>query len=172
MCVCVCVCVCLYIFVFVSLCMRVYSLCFIQCEFEVFSFTWSSVSSLVWYMDILLNNPLLHSYWFLDIFNFLFSGILMLLLWSDILRASVEPMYTSLHLLHSIMSTSFFELQFKSIYHEFCLGVFEDIGFLFFNSITSSTSFILVFSLSLCCIFPGCRRGEYFLKDFEVVSRF
>ena len=38
-----------------------------------------------------------------DTFNFLFSGISVLLLWSDILvlRVCVDPMYTFLHFLHS-----------------------------------------------------------------------
>ena len=49
----------------------------------------------------------------------------MLLLWSDILvlRACVNPMYTSLHLLHSIMYTTFFELQLKPLFiMNFVLG--------------------------------------------------
>ena len=56
-------------------------------------------------MGIVLNSPLPHSYRCLDSLSFLFSGILMLLLRNDILilRACVDPMYTSLHLLHSII---------------------------------------------------------------------
>ena len=42
--------------------------------FEFFSFVWSNVLSLVWYMSIVLN-LLLHSYKRLDTFNFLFSSI-------------------------------------------------------------------------------------------------
>ena len=99
----------------------------------------------------------------------------MLLCCSDILvlRACVDPMYTSLHLLHSIMLTTFFELQLKSlfIYYEFYFRVFKGIGFSFYNYITYFTSFILLLGNSLCCVFFECRRGEY-LKNIEVVSDF
>ena len=68
MCVCVCVCV--------SLCVCVVRLIY----------------------GIALNYPLLHSNRCLDTFDFLFSGILMLLLWSEImlLRTCVDSIYTSL----------------------------------------------------------------------------
>ena len=51
--------------------------------------------SLVWYIGMVLNLPWLHSVRCIDAFNFLFSDILMLLLWRDILvlRACVDPMY-------------------------------------------------------------------------------
>ena len=52
-----------------------------------------------------LNLPKLHSYRCLGTFNFLFSNIQILLFWNDIpvLRVCFDPMYISLHLLHSIM---------------------------------------------------------------------
>ena len=52
-----------------------------------------------------LIQTLLHSYRLLDIFSFLYSGNLTLLLCSDILvlRNCVDPMYIFLHLLLSIM---------------------------------------------------------------------
>ena len=56
-------------------------------------------------MGMTVNLPSLHSYRYLDTFNFLFFGILILLLWSDILvlRACVDPMYISLYVLHLII---------------------------------------------------------------------
>ena len=122
--------ICIYVSLFLLVCVCVHAreraractLCFIQHGFEFFyecfSFIWSNVQSLIWYTVIILNFSLLHSYWCLDKFDFLFSGILRLLLWSDILvlRACAEPMSTSLHFLYSIMQTTFFELQLKSLF--------------------------------------------------------
>ena len=42
--------------------------------------------------------------------------------------------------------------------------VFEGIGFSFYHYITYFTSLILAFCDSMCCVFPECRRGRYFLK--------
>ena len=52
-------------------------------------------------MDIVLNQPLLPFYRCFDTFSFLFSGNLILFLWSDILvlRLCIDSMYTSFHLL-------------------------------------------------------------------------
>ena len=79
---------------FVSVGVRVQFMFYSEFFNEVFFFY-----LLVSYTGIVLNSLLLHSYWCLDRFNFLFSEILMLLLWSDILvlRACVDPMYTSVN---------------------------------------------------------------------------
>ena len=171
MCVCVCVCLCFH------LC--VYNSCFIQSGLEifykVFSFIWNNVLSLIWYMGITLNLPWLHSYSCFDTFTFLFSGIFILLLWSDILalKACIDPMYISLHLLHSIMLTMFFWVAaYIFIYSEFCFWVFKGIRFSFHNYITYSTSFFLAFGNSLYCVSPECWRGEYSFNIFELSLTF
>ena len=100
----------IYIYMSVRVCVRAracvcFSLCvcIIPVLFKVglnlsinfLSFIWSNVKSLVWYIRMTLNLPWLHSYRCLDTFNFLFSGISAWLY--------VDPMYISLHLLHSIL---------------------------------------------------------------------
>ena len=68
---------------------------------------WRSKDELI--SDILQWTPShgrwLHSYRCFDIFNFLSSVILIWFLWSDVLvlRACVDLVYISLHLLHSVM---------------------------------------------------------------------
>ena len=59
-----------------------------------------------------------------------------------LLRACVDPMYTSLHFLHSIMLTAFFELQLKSLFIlNFVFRIFKRIKFSFYNYIIYSTFF-------------------------------
>ena len=107
----------------------------------------------------------------LDTFNFQFSGILILLLWSDIhvFRTCVDPMYTALHFYIQFCRLSSLSCSLR-LYYEFCFRVFYGIEFFFYNCITYSISFIIAFGRCLCCVFPECRRGENSFKIFMVFS--
>ena len=168
MCVCVCVralcvcfpfvwvCVCIILVLFnvaLNLCMKFFLL------FEIM---------LVWYIGTICLSWL-HLYGCLDTSNFRIFGMLVLLLWSEILvlRACVDPM--KIYIYNSRFCRLRFWSQLKSL---FILNVrtFKGIGFSFWNYITYFTSFILAFGNSLYCVLPECRRDEYSFKYFCVVS--
>ena len=105
---------------------------------------------------MILNFPLLHWYICFETFNFLFSSILILLLWSDVLvlSACVDPMYISLHSLHSIMYNTFFESQLEILFIlNLVSGFLKGTEFTFYNYITYFASFNFAFGDSLCCVF-------------------
>ena len=93
----------IYIYIYIYVCFLLYT-CIVHVLFDFglnlsinfFSFIWSSVSSLFWYMSVILNLLWLHSYRCFDTFSFVFCYFIP---WSDVLvlRACVDPMYISLY---------------------------------------------------------------------------
>ena len=157
---------CMRVCLFLSL--SVYCLSSVKCRLHfLWSFffylkNWVVVCLVYWHC---FERYILHSYRCFDSFSFLFSGNLILLLWSDILvlRACVD-------LIHSFFYICYIRLcwlRFLNCCLNFYLlwtlfWIFEGLGFSIDNNITYSTSFILAFCNLMCCMFPECSRGEYF----------
>ena len=125
--------------------------------------------SLVWYTGIVLNFPLLHSYWCLATFNFLFSGILMLLLCSDILvMRTCFDLCTLLNICQIRLCRQHFFLSWNLNLYLLSIfsGFFKVLGFDSINYTSFSTSFILTFRYSLCCEFSLNVEEVSILKRF------
>ena len=120
-------------------------------------------------MGIVFNFLRIPSYRCLDTSNFfLFSDILMLLLWSEILvlRACVETIYTLFYITFYYVDYVFLSCG-PNIYYEFFFRVFEGIGFSFYNYITYSTSSILASGNSFYCVSMNVVEGV-FLKRLRL----
>ena len=112
---------------------------------------------------MILYFPPLNWYRFFETFNFLFSSILILLLCSDVLvlSACVDPMYISLHSLHSITYTTFFELLLNFLFILNLVSEFLKVKYLP-SIIISHILHRLFLHLATPCVvfFSECRRGS------------